>query len=57
MAREPRKPRGAGRRDGRIVRTATEARQGESGLGRGGRWVWIAPFVAAPAIARPLLAT
>ena len=30
----------------RIVRTATEARQGEIVLGRYGRWVWIGAFVA-----------
>ena len=32
--------------DGRIVRTATEARQGEIILGRRGIWIWIASFVA-----------
>jgi hypothetical protein len=31
---------------GRIVRTATEARQGEIILGRYGRWIWISSFVA-----------
>ena len=30
----------------RIVRTATEARQGEIILGRYGRWVWIGAFAA-----------
>jgi hypothetical protein len=30
----------------RIVRTATEARQGEIILGRYGRWIWIGAFVA-----------
>ena len=29
---------------GRIVRTATEARQGEIILGKWGRWVWIGSF-------------
>ena len=28
----------------RIVRTATEARQGEIILGRRGRWIWIGSF-------------
>ena len=28
----------------RIVRTATEARQGEIILGRVGRWIWIGTF-------------
>jgi hypothetical protein len=28
----------------RIVRTATEARQGEIILGRWGRWIWIGSF-------------
>jgi hypothetical protein len=32
--------------DGRIVRTATEARQGEIILGRYGRWVGIGAFAA-----------
>jgi hypothetical protein len=32
--------------EGRIVRTATEARQGEIILGRYGRWVWIGSFAA-----------
>ena len=32
--------------NGRIVRTATEARQGEIILGRYGRWVWIGAFAA-----------
>lgn len=41
--------------DGRIVRTATEARQGEIVLGRGGRWVWIAAFLGALALAELLL--
>lgn len=40
-AREP----GADRTDGRIVRTATEARQGDIVLDGRGRWVWIAAFV------------
>jgi hypothetical protein len=31
---------------GRIVRTATEARQGEIILGRYGRWIWIGSFAA-----------
>jgi hypothetical protein len=31
---------------GRIVRTATEARQGEIILGKYGRWIWIGSFVA-----------
>jgi len=31
--------------DDHIVRTATEARQGEIILGRRGRWVWIAAFL------------
>ena len=30
--------------NGRIVRTATEARQGEIILGRYGRWIWIGAF-------------
>ena len=30
----------------RIVRTATEARQGEIILGRYGRWIWIGAFAA-----------
>jgi hypothetical protein len=29
---------------GRIVRTATEARQGEIILGKWGRWIWIGSF-------------
>jgi hypothetical protein len=32
--------------EGRIVRTATEARQGEIILGRYGRWIWIGSFAA-----------
>jgi hypothetical protein len=32
--------------EGRIVRTATEARQGEIVLGRYGRWIWIGSFAA-----------
>jgi hypothetical protein len=32
--------------DDRIVRTATEARQGEIILGRYGRWIWIGAFAA-----------
>jgi hypothetical protein len=31
---------------GRIVRTATEARQGEIILGKYGRWIWIGSFAA-----------
>jgi hypothetical protein len=31
---------------GRIVRTATEARQGEIVLGRYWRWIWIGSFAA-----------
>ena len=49
MAREPAhaaQDSGDHRTDGRIVRTATEARQGEIVLGRRGRWVWIAAFVS-----------
>lgn len=34
------------RHDGRTVRTATEARQGEIILGRRGLWIWIASFAA-----------
>jgi hypothetical protein len=29
---------------GRIVRSATEARQGEIVLGRWGRWIWLGAF-------------
>jgi hypothetical protein len=29
---------------GRIVRTATEARQGEIILGKRGRWIWLGAF-------------
>jgi hypothetical protein len=32
--------------EGPIVRTATEARQGEIILGRYGRWIWIGAFAA-----------
>jgi hypothetical protein len=32
--------------EGRIVRTATEARQGEIILGKYGRWIWIGSFAA-----------
>jgi hypothetical protein len=42
---------GDARRDGRIVRSATEARQGEIILGRRGTWIWIAAFVAIVALA------
>jgi hypothetical protein len=31
-------------REARIIRTATEARQGEIILGRRGIWIWIASF-------------
>ena len=58
MAREPAhaaQDSGDHRTDGRIVRTATEARQGEVVLGRRGRWVWIAAFLAALALAELLL--
>jgi hypothetical protein len=38
-------PMGPGQRPpGRIVRTATEARQGEIILGKWGRWIWIGSF-------------
>jgi hypothetical protein len=50
MAREPAhaaQDSGDDRTDGRIVRSATEARQGEIVLGRRGRGVWSAAFVAA----------
>ncbi|HSC26593.1 MAG TPA: hypothetical protein VLD67_04925 [Vicinamibacterales bacterium] len=36
--------RSDGHRPERIVRTATEARQGEIILGRRGRWIWIGSF-------------
>lgn len=39
--REPMRPEG---RRSRIVRTATEARQGEIVLGRRSRWIWIGSF-------------
>lgn len=39
-------PRSEGRDPERIVRTATEARQGEIILGKRGRWIWIGAFVA-----------
>jgi hypothetical protein len=37
---------GDDRRDERIVKSATEARQGEIILGKHGIWIWIAAFVA-----------
>jgi hypothetical protein len=36
---------GDDRRGGRIVKSATEARQGEVVLGQRGIWIWIAVFV------------
>jgi hypothetical protein len=39
----------------RIVRKATEARQGEIILGRRGRWVWIAAFALMLVVAVALL--
>ena len=39
----------------RILRTATEARQGEIILGRRGRWVWIAAFALMLVIVLALL--
>ena len=58
MAREPAhaaQDSGDHRTDGRIVRTATAARQGEIVLGRRGRWVWITALVGALALAVLLL--
>jgi hypothetical protein len=42
---------GDDRRDGRIVKSATEARQGEIILGKRGIWIWIAVFVVIVAVA------
>lgn len=42
---------GDDRRDGRIVKSATEARQGEIILGKRGIWIWIAAFLAIVALA------
>jgi hypothetical protein len=40
-----REPRRSGRQSAdRIVRTATEARQGEIVLGKRGRWIWAGSF-------------
>jgi hypothetical protein len=39
------------RRDGRIVKSATEARQGEIILGKRGIWIWIAALVVIVALA------
>ena len=45
IAGRERAPDPPGRRTSeRIVRTATEARQGEIILGRWGRWIWIGSF-------------
>jgi hypothetical protein len=42
---------GDDRRDGRIVKSAAEARQGEIILGKRGIWIWIAAFVVIVALA------
>jgi len=42
---------GDDRRNGRIVKSATEARQGEIILGKRGIWIWIAAFVVIVALA------
>ena len=39
------------RRGGRIVKSATEARQGEIILGKRGIWIWIGVFVVIVALA------
>jgi hypothetical protein len=39
------------RGEGRIVKSATEARQGEIILGKRGIWIWIAAFVVIVALA------
>jgi len=44
MTEAPEPPRSDQPSSDRIVRTATEARQGEIVLGRWGRWVWIGSF-------------
>jgi hypothetical protein len=44
MASEREGGRPGDRDPDRIVRTATEARQGEIILGRVGRWIWIGSF-------------
>jgi hypothetical protein len=44
MASEREGGRPEDRGSDRIVRTATEARQGEIILGRVGRWIWIGSF-------------
>jgi hypothetical protein len=46
MASEREGGRPGDRDPDRIVRTATEARQGEIILGRYGRWIWIGSFAA-----------
>jgi hypothetical protein len=56
MARDTARATVGHRSEEHIVRTATEARQGEIILGRRGRWVWIGAFVAMLALAIFLLA-